>query len=152
MIAIDQLASIRRVLGKVVSGVAAEDLFRVPAGFANHIAWNAAHIVVTQQVLQYSLSGLETHLPKDLMAKFRKGTGPADGGEASYREVMAFLHRGPELLATDYSSDRFESFSSYTTSAGIQLDSIEDAITFNNFHEGIHLGYIMALRKALAAA
>ncbi len=29
------------------------------------------------------------------------------------------------------------------------LKSIEDAIQFNNFHEGIHLGYILALKKAL---
>ncbi len=37
------------------------------------------------------------------------------------------------------------------TSAGIRLESVEDAIAFNNFHEGIHLGYVMALKKALAA-
>ncbi|MGB5463369.1 MAG: DinB family protein, partial [Aureibaculum sp.] len=27
------------------------------------------------------------------------------------------------------------------------LNNIQDAIEFNNFHEGIHLGYILALKK-----
>ncbi len=48
---IGQLAGIRRALGFVVSEVAPEDLFRIPRGFANHVAWNAAHVVVTQQRL-----------------------------------------------------------------------------------------------------
>ncbi len=150
--AIRQLAGIRRAFEAVVSGVAPADLFRTPPGFANHVAWNAAHVVVTQQLLQYSLSGLDSHLPADLIDRYRKGTGPDDGDEASYRRAMDFLHRGPELLAEDYAAGRFESFSSYTTSAGIQLENIGDAIAFNNFHEGIHLGYILALKKALAAS
>ncbi len=150
-IAIRQLADVRRALEWSVSEVAPEDLFRVPDGFANHVAWNAAHVVVTQQLLQYGLSGLGPRLPDELIAKYRKGSGPDDGDETSYREAMEFLHRGPQLLAEDYATGRFETFSSYTTSAGIQLETIEDAIVFNNFHEGIHLGYILALRKALAA-
>ena len=150
-IAIRQLADARRVLERVVSGVAPGDLFRVPPGFANHVAWNAAHVVVTQQLLQYSLSGLDPHVPNDVIVKYRKGTGPDDGDEVSYRKAMEYFHRGPELLAEDYGAGRFETFSSYTTSAGIQLDCVEDAIVFNNLHEGIHLGYIMALKKALAA-
>lgn len=152
MIAIRQLADIRKALEYVVSSVAPEDLFRVPEGFANHVAWNAAHVVVTQQRLQYGLSGLDLHLPEELVVRYQKGSGPDDGDEDSYRKVMAFLHRGPELLADDYASGRFQHFNSYTTSAGIRLEGIEDAIAFNNFHEGIHLGYIMALRKALTAS
>lgn len=150
MIAIDQLADIRRVVERVLSLVAPEDLFRIPPGFVNHIGWNAAHIVVTQQNLCYNLSGVEPHVPAELIAKYRKGTGPSDGDEASYHQVMGYLHKGHELLAEDYGNGRFKSFTPYSTSAGIKLESIEDAITFNNFHEGIHLGYIMALRKALA--
>ena len=58
--------------------------------------------MVTQQRLQYSLSGLDLHLPEDLVVKYQKGSGPDDGDEASYRQVMAFLHKGPELLAEDH--------------------------------------------------
>ena len=149
MIAIRQLVDIRRLVDTVVSSVPPEDLFRVPGGFKNHVAWNAAHVVVTQQLLTYRLSGLEPYLSDDLIELYRKGSGPDAGDEASYREVMAFLHEAPKRLAADYDEGRFESFSTYQTSAGLRLDCVEDAIGFNNFHEGIHVGYMMALRKAL---
>jgi hypothetical protein len=34
-----------------------------------------------------------------------------------------------------------------STSAGYVLTSAQDAMTFNNFHEGIHLGVILGHRK-----
>jgi hypothetical protein len=43
-----------------VKSVAALDLAQlniVPDGFNNSIAWNIAHILVTQQLLHYKLSG-----------------------------------------------------------------------------------------------
>ena len=49
--AIDQLAQIRVLYAKVTGGLSDEELFRVPEGFANHVAWNAAHAMVTQQLL-----------------------------------------------------------------------------------------------------
>lgn len=150
MIAIHQLADIRRLFEKLVAATAPEDLFRIPNGFRNHIAWNAAHVVVTQQLLHYRLSGLDPHLSGDLIERYKKGSGPETSDEESFRSVMEFLHRGPELLTTDYADKKFESFTPYDTSAGVRLESIDDALTFNNFHEGIHLGYILALKKALA--
>ena len=35
---------------------------------------------------------------------------------------------------------------------GVDLSSFEDAILFNNIHEGIHLGYMMGVRKGLGGA
>lgn len=152
MIALRQLPELRKRLDEMVSALTPEQLFRVPPGFNNHIAWNAAHCVATQQVLHYLQSGIEPHLPVELLNKFRKGTGPQDGDEASYRQVMAFVHRGPELLAADYEAGRFAGFSPYVTSAGVRLDTIEEAIAFNTIHEGIHLGYILAQWRAVDAA
>lgn len=152
MIAIHQLADIRRLYDKLVVTTAPEDLFRIPDGFVNHIAWNAAHVVVTQQSLHYRLSGLDPHLSQDLIDRYKKGSGPDTSDEASFREVMESLHQGPKLLAADYQAKKFENFTTYETSAGIKLSSIDDALQFNNIHEGIHIGYILALRKALAVS
>ena len=150
MITIRQFADIRRALDHVVSGVPEDDLFRVPAGFVNHVAWNAAHLVVTQQILTYGLSGLEPRLPGELIDRYRKGTGPDTADPVSFRAAMEYVHKAPEWLAEDYEAGRFSSFTPYKTSSGIRLDSFEDAMAFNNFHEGIHLGYILALKKALS--
>lgn len=147
MIAIAQLKEIRLRIDQLVGGLSPERLFRVPEGFANHIAWNAAHLAVTQQLLHYSLSGLQPHLPAEIIERYRKGTGANTADEPSYRTAMEVFRRAPEQLETDFSDGKFTSFQPYETSAGIRLGSIEDAIVFNNFHEGIHLGYILALRK-----
>lgn len=146
-----QLAEMRNRLEDTLSGLTPEQLFRVPEGFGNHIAWNAAHVIVTQQLLCYGLSGLEPLLHRDLIDRYRKGTGADTADEGSYRAVLALLHEGPRRLRADYEAGRFVRFRRYMTSAGIALAEIEDAISFNNIHEGIHLGYILAQRKLVAA-
>jgi len=41
----------------------------------------------------------------------------------------------------------FTNYSDYETSFGLNLTSIEEAISFNNIHEGIHFGYLLAMVK-----
>ncbi|MFT7612776.1 MAG: hypothetical protein ACI9J3_001742, partial [Parvicellaceae bacterium] len=40
-------------------------------------------------------------------------------------------------------------FTEYTTSYNITLKTVEEAIAFSNMHEALHLGYAMAIKKAL---
>ncbi|MEM8908542.1 MAG: hypothetical protein AAGD05_11895 [Bacteroidota bacterium] len=47
----------------------------------------------------------------------------------------------------DLQSGRFQSFEPYQTSYGLNLTDLESAIAFNNIHENLHLGTMMALRK-----
>ena len=150
MRAIQHLKKVRVLYEKACSGLTDEQLFQVPDGFKNHIAWNAAHAVVTQQLLHYKLSGLELYLGPDLVERYSKGAGPEQADLDSYRAVIDFMHRGPELLEIDHAAGRFESFNSYETSAGVRLESVDDAIEFNNIHEGIHLGIILAQRKLVS--
>ncbi len=49
----------------------------------------------------------------------------------------------------DYDSDFFSDYTPYTTSFGMDLKSIQDAIIFNNMHESLHYGYIMAQKRAI---
>ena len=52
-------------------------------------------------------------------------------------------------MEEDYHKGVFKTYNEYTTSYNVTLNNIEKAIMFNNVHEGLHLGYIMALKKAL---
>jgi len=140
----------RKNLRAILENTAKEDLLKIPKGFRNNIWWNIAHVVVTQQLLVYKFSGLQLLIPEALVDKFKKGSVP--DGAATDEEIKIIS----ELLTStilqtleDYEAGLFKNYNEYTTSAKVTLRSAQDATDFNIFHEGIHLGSILALRKVL---
>jgi hypothetical protein len=133
---------------KAIEGLTLEQIHKIPDGFKNNIAWNIAHLVVTQQLLHYKLSGLDCLCPDTLIENYRKGTFPTvDFSQEEYNEVLDLFKGLPETLEEDYEAGIFEYYVEYPTSTGVVLNGIEVAIPFNNYHEGIHLGVIMSIRK-----
>ena len=126
-----------------------EQLNTIPKGFKNNIIWNIGHIIVTQQLLAYKLSGLAMMVTDEMVAKYQKGSAPQ--GNVPQEEVEAIKN----LLFTtitktqeDLDNGLFQNYMEYTVStANFTLKNIEDAMQFNNFHEGIHIGVILQLRK-----
>jgi hypothetical protein len=144
----DILKKSRELTIKAISGLTIAQLHTIPEGFKNHIAWNVAHMVVTQQLLHYKLSGLDCLAPDELIEEHRKGTFPMKTfTEEEFEEVKELLVGLPETLEEDYTEGIFESYNEYPTSTGFVLDSFETAVNFNNYHEGLHLGIILAIRK-----
>lgn len=142
----------RIILHRFLTETPREDLFVIPDGFNNNLWWNIAHVLVTQQLLVYKMSGKNLLISDALVAKYKKGTVPTEEpvSEAEIKEVETLLLSVPKQTEEDYAKGIFTSFESYTTTPKVTLNSVEDAITFNVFHEGIHLGSILALRRALA--
>jgi len=127
-----------------------ENLNKVPAGFNNNIFWNVAHVVVTQQLLVYKLSGEKMLISDDLVAKYRKGTKTEhNANQNEVDEIKDLLLSTIEKTKEDYNNGLFKNYNTYTVSTGTTLTNTTEAITFNNFHEGIHYGYILALVKSL---
>lgn len=140
----------RKILYKILTNTPKEQLVKIPAGYRNNIWWNIAHVVVTQQLLVYKLSGQEMKVPSELVDKFKKGTVP--DGTATEDEmdmIKGFLFATVEWAQGDYENGLFKGFNEYTTSANVTLNNVEDAIAFNTFHEGLHLGVILSLEKVL---
>lgn len=135
---------------KSLNGLSDEELNTVPDGFGNSIIWNAAHVLVTQQLLCYKLSENELSLPDNFIDRFKKGTKADKPVSKDLIEYIKdqLLHL-TEKLEEDYKKGIFKEYSEYETSFGVTLRSIDDAIIFNNTHEALHLGYIMAQRKSL---
>lgn len=127
-----------------------ETLNNVPTGFSNNIIWNITHVMVTQQGLTYGLAGLPKNVNDDLVQAYKNGTKPvAFVNAVVVKQLKEQLTGLIKQTALDYENGLFKDFKSYTTSTGYKMDSIDDAIHMNNIHEGIHLGYVMALRKAM---
>ena len=55
-----------------------------------------------------------------------------------------FFH---EKTKEDYQKGLFKKYNAYTVSTTSTLTNINEALAFNNFHEGIHFGYILAMKK-----
>lgn len=140
----------RKNLLAILENTSKEDLLRIPKGFSNNIWWNIAHVMVTQQILVYKFSGLPMLVSDELVAKFMKGTVP-DGTatDIEIKTITEVLVSIIEHTQKDYESGLFKDFQPYTTSAKVTLNNVQDAIRFNNFHEGLHLGSIFALRKMI---
>ena len=145
---IDMFRQTRQLLALGVQGLTAEQMLAIPAGFDNNIAWNLGHILTVQQSLIYRLSGLPTYTTAEQNRLYRPGTSPADWpAPPDLEELIALIPLQVTQLAQDYAEGKFTTYQEYTTSLGVRLQRVEDAIGFNTFHEGLHLGTILALRN-----
>lgn len=89
-------------------------------------------------------------MPKDLIEKYNRGTKPVEFiGEEEYQLLNTYATSMNEKLLSDYNAGKLSGYRPYVTSLGIPLDTIEAAIMFLPVHEGMHLGYIMALKRVL---
>jgi hypothetical protein len=149
-IVLEQTLAIRKGFYGILKTTPREELLKIPTGYNNNIWWNIAHVVVTQQILVYKLSGLSMQVPAELVAKFQKGTTP-DGTatDEEIEQVKKLLFSTIEKTIEDYDNGVFKSYNEYATSANVTLKTVDDAFPFNFFHEGLHYGSILALRRAL---
>jgi len=140
----------RKRLHKILESTSKEQLLEIPNGYNNNIWWNIAHVVVTQQLLVYKLSGLQIRIPEEFVDRFKKGTTP-DGTatDVEMKQIKNFLISTIEWMEEDYKKGLFKHFNEYTTSAGVTLKNTDDAMAFNLYHEGLHMGAIISLLKAV---
>ncbi|MDC0008118.1 DinB family protein [bacterium] len=147
---LEQTLQIRKGFYQILKSTPEEELLKIPTGFNNNIWWNIAHVVVTQQLLVHKMSNVALSVSQDLVDKFKKGTTPDGTARAEeIDEVKKLLFSTVEGSIKDYENGVFQVFNEYTTSANVTLKNVDDAIAFNLFHEGLHLGSVFALQKAV---
>lgn len=138
----------RILMLKAIEGLTIEQLNKIPEGFNNNIAWNIAHLVVTQQLLCYKLSGLNCLVSEAFIENFKKGAKPTYSiSSEEFETIKEQFLQLPIQFEEDFNKGIFKSYNEYTTSVNVTLRSINEAFDFNNFHEGIHLGIILQLKK-----
>lgn len=138
----------RNLHAKLLDNYTLEQLNTTPPGFTNNLAWNLGHIIAAQQGLVYRLSGLPMNISMELYETYRNGskpTGITTQAEIEALREMLFSHI--EMTKTDFANGKFTTFDAYTTQTGFHLASLEESIIFNNYHEGLHLGFMMNIRK-----
>ncbi len=147
---IEQVKLTRNYLLNSLADLSVADFNKIPAGFNNNIIWNLAHLVSAQQGICYKRSGLEVIIPEKYFLPFVPGTTPTkDLTELEIDEVKQLMISNLNDLKKDLEEGKFITYTEAITRYGVKLSSIEDAIGFLPFHEGMHTGYIMALKRAL---
>jgi len=148
---LEVLTNTRKFFNKFLENMSLNDLNKVPTGFNNNIIWNIGHVLVTQQLLAYKLSGLPMMVSESLISKYMKDTKPeGDVSQTEVDEIKELLFATIEKTKADYNNNAFNNFNTYTVSTtGNTLTNIDESFEFILFHEGMHLGYIMALSRAV---
>lgn len=146
----DLLIATRDNLLRAVENLSIEALNHIPEHFNNNLIWHLGHVVVTHQILCYRKSNIPCLVSDDLIDRYRKGTRPESPIEAAeIAQIKELLHTLPQTMIVDYIEGKFSEYEAYGTSYGVKLTNIEKAMAFNNVHEGMHLGYVMSMRKSL---
>jgi len=145
------LPNIRQNFKSVLENNSLEDLNKIPKGFNNNIIWNIGHVVVSQQILVYKLSGLPLMVSDELVEKYRKGSKPeAPVTLSEVEEIKGLLFSPIQKTKEDYFNGVFKDYQEYmVVTTGNTLKNVEDALQFTMFHEGVHQGYVLALLRAI---
>ncbi len=138
----------RRKLLDVLENNTLEQLNKVPEGFSNNLIWNIAHIVVVQQMLVYKLSGLPMQISDAMVDAYKRGTKPeADVTADEVETIKQLLTATIDQTEADYNAGIFRDYTDFTTMSGFVITNAQQAIEFNNYHEGIHVGIMLSIRK-----
>ncbi len=144
----ESLRQVRSNIKNALANLSIEQLNKIPEGHNNNMIWHYGHILATQQLLCYSLAGVPTRMDETLINLYRKGTKPERLiTQEEYLQLQELDAKLVPQFEKDYKNQVFTGFREYATSFGITLKSLNDAISFNNVHEGIHLGNMMTMRR-----
>ena len=138
----------REIYLTYLNNYSVEQLNKIPEGFSNNLIWNIAHVIVCQQVLVYKFSGLDTYVSDELIKTYGPGTRPVKEVSADEVEILkSLLLTLIDKTISDYKDEKFITYKKLETSMGFHINSIKGALEYNNYHEGLHLGYIMNIKR-----
>lgn len=140
----------RKKLLSIVEELSTAEMNQIPEGFNNNLAWQIGHLVVSQQLLCYKLSGQPLVIEESLIDRYRNGSKPENYISAEeIAQMKGYLLSTIDQLEADLEKGTFENFTPYTIStyANFELKHINDAVTFIVSHDGLHYGCSLALKK-----
>ena len=145
---IAQIKNIRLYLLNLTENLTDDQLNTIPAGFQNNIIWNLAHLMASQQRMCYMRSGNKFFVDENLIIKYKIETKPEHLlGTDEIITIKKLFIESIDRLEADYNNKIFENYNPWIAPYGVAINSIEDVIKFLPFHEGLHTGTILALKK-----
>ncbi|NQV75655.1 MAG: DinB family protein [Bacteroidetes bacterium] len=147
---IDNIKKTRSIILELISDLSTEQLNIIPKAFNNNIIWNLGHLIAVQESLFYLRAGLPINLDQDFFNSFKNGSKPDHEFNTEEINLIKIL-----LISSLEHFDRylnmkiFNNYQGWKTRFNVEISTIEDALNFIPFHEGLHIGYIMGYKKII---
>jgi hypothetical protein len=133
---------------KMLDSLSLEQINKIPQEYNNNLVWNFAHVVAVLQMLCYSRAGLPLQLDEHFVTMYKAGTKPESSVTAEqYATIKVYASEGLNKLKADYKAGVFKTFQPYKTLVGVEINTVEFAITYVLHHHGIHTGSAAAIKK-----
>jgi len=143
-----QLRDYRQETLNLVADITETMADRVPAGFTNNIRWNLGHIYLDQLLWIQHLTKEPIELPEQYQQFFAYGTRPAGWqGEPPTLDKLRERLAGQIDWIRERYGERLEEVFPATESG---MHTIAQVLVRTIFHEGLHIGAIQALRRAIS--
>ncbi len=148
---IDTIKKTRKFILNTLNELSIEQLNKIPAGFNNNIVWNLGHLVAAQQGLCYIRAGLKTVVDEKFFLAYKTDSKP-DGTvtKEEFEKIKVLLFETLDQLEKDISKNLFVNYTAFKTRYDVEIKNVDEAVKFILFHEGLHCGYIMALKRAIS--
>lgn len=150
----DQTLGFRQMVVKLLKSIPIEQADTMPPTWKNNARWQAGHLLVTPCLVTYGVMKEPLPVPDEYRKWFGKGSSPADWTDAD--NIPGYIDLVDDIVPLsgrlfDALRDRMDEpfIEPYSTSVGIVLKSPADALNFSLAHDGIHLGSLLALKRAL---
>jgi hypothetical protein len=109
-------------------------------------------MIANQQILCYRNADAKPAIDDTFIDKYKTGTRPENFiYENEFKTILEYLMSTIDQFEKDAETKMFKHYEvhEFKSYPGVKLDSIKDAAKFVTFHDGLHVGYCMALKRAL---
>ena len=136
-----------------IEGLSHEDMLVIPEGRDDNVLWNVGHLLCSLSRLTYVFSGHPLPIPEGYLELFGKGTSARNWtGDPDPAEVLERFKALPAQIEADYLAGHFTEYKALQITPDDTIASVEEAVAFHCFHEGLHIGMIITLKELLGLA
>lgn len=148
---IARIRNARQYLLRLIDGVSSEKLNEIPDGFNNNIIWNIGHLISAQQSICYLRAKLQPTVDSDILKAFQPSSKPQKVFSVTEITTLKTLFvNSIDDFERDFSNQLFDQYQPWVAKPyGMNVDNIVDAMDFLMYHDGLHAGYVMAMRRLL---
>ncbi len=138
------------LVNETISGLTLEQVNEIPKGFNGNIIWNLGHMVTTHRGLVYQLGGHPSGMEKPFILRYARGSKPENPvDQAEFDFIKSRLLEQVSEFELDLKAGIFlNPYKTFVTMTGFEITDHTSAVAFSNFHQAVHIGYIIALKRS----